>query len=90
MAEKGDKAKLCAMAVSYHDGTLGVGELSEMPAPPGASQTAAFTINVKALTTGEDLASMGQIIIDRALDIARGGDGRIKHRLTTGSGANGR
>jgi len=76
LAEAGDAAMLCAMAVSYHDGTLGVGELAKIQAPPGASQTAAFGINVKAVTKGGPFPERAQLLIDRAIDIARGGDGR--------------
>ena len=76
LAESSDPAKLCAMAVSYHDGTLGVGELSKIQAPAGASQTAAFGVNVKAVTKGGPFSERAQALIDRGIDIARGGDGR--------------
>lgn len=68
----------CALGVMYADGTLGPGALGEHPAPPGAASVAAFAMNVEAL--GTRMAVFDdyiQVLIDRALDIGRGGDGRI-------------
>lgn len=73
-----DETKHCALAVQFHDGTLGPGDLAEHPAPPGGSEVNAFAMNVIALTaSGKPLAEAAGPLIERALDIARGGSGRI-------------
>ena len=68
----------CALGIMYADGTLGPGAMAEHLAPPGAASVAAFAMNVDAL--GSRIAVFDdyvQVLIDRALDIGRGGDGRI-------------
>ncbi|QHQ36545.1 DUF6931 family protein [Algicella marina] len=76
IAELDDDAQLCATAVAYSDDTLGPGELSKYPAPPGASQMAAFGVNMKALALhGDEMEMFADRLIDRAVDIARGGNG---------------
>jgi len=73
-----DDTKHCALAVQFHDGTLGPGDLAEHPAPPGGSEVNAFAMNVLAITkSGKLLPEAAGPVIDRALDIARGGSGRI-------------
>jgi hypothetical protein len=73
-----DETVHCATAVLYADGTLGPGDLSEYPAPAGAAETSAFAMNVVALGELSDKFDMHvQVLIDRALDIARGGNGKI-------------
>ncbi|MEM9343573.1 MAG: hypothetical protein AAGA87_11060 [Pseudomonadota bacterium] len=68
----------CATGVLYATDTLGPGELKEYPAPPGVGAVSAFTMNILALRAhGEDMERYQQRIIDRALDIARGGNGRL-------------
>ncbi|SEK03271.1 hypothetical protein SAMN05444007_11266 [Cribrihabitans marinus] len=68
-----------AMAVVYAEGTLGPGELSEMPAPPGGSQIMALMVNVDALKARREESKVyTQLVIDRAVDIARGGNGKIE------------
>lgn len=68
-----------AMSVLYSDGTLGPADLSEFPAPAGAAETCAFVMNVVALNKKPDkFQEYGQFLIDRAVDIARGGNGRLK------------
>ena len=75
--ESDDDVSLCATSALFADGTLGPGELSHHPAPPGASETAAFGINVMALgTRSRDFTAEATRLIDRALNIARGGNGR--------------
>lgn len=67
----------CAMAVLYADGTLGPGDLAQFPAPAGASETAAFAMNMVALGELSDkFEEHGQLLIDRALNIGRGGSGK--------------
>lgn len=68
----------CAWAVTYHDGTLGPGDLRQYPAPAGAAESAAFAMNMVALGHLSDkFEEHGYILIERALDIARGGNGRV-------------
>lgn len=72
-----DETVHCATAVLYADGTLGPGDLAEYPAPAGAAETSAFAMNVVALGELSDKFDVHvQVLIDRALDIARGGSGK--------------
>ncbi|EBA14509.1 hypothetical protein RSK20926_01527 [Roseobacter sp. SK209-2-6] len=67
----------CALAVLYADGTLGPGDLKQYPAPAGASEAAAFAMNMVALGQLSDkFEEHGQVLVERALDIARGGNGQ--------------
>ncbi|RDC74061.1 hypothetical protein DLJ49_05135 [Rhodovulum sp. 12E13] len=73
-----DDTVLCAEAVLYADGTLGPGDLAEHPAPAGACEVLAFVMNLKAMGEHEgDPMAYGRVLVDRAVDIARGGNGRI-------------
>jgi hypothetical protein len=73
-----DDTKHCAMAVLYHNGTLGPGELSHHAAPAGGAETMAFAMNAVAIgRSGKPLEVAAALLIDRALDIARGGSGRV-------------
>lgn len=73
-----DETVHCATAVLYADGTLGPGDLAEYPAPAGAAETSAFAMNVVALGELSDkFDAHVQVLIDRALDIARGGNGSV-------------
>lgn len=75
----------CAISLMYADGTLGPGDLAQYPAPAGASETAAFAMNMVALGELSDrFEEHVQVIIDRAVDIARGGSGRIEARAAEG------
>lgn len=68
----------CALAVLYADGTLGPGDLAQYPAPAGASETAAFAMNMVALGELSDTFEEHiQLLIDRALNIGRGGNGKV-------------
>jgi hypothetical protein len=78
-AEQDDDTVYCAMAALYADGTLGVGETANYPAPPNGVSAAVFAMNLIALRANADrMASFLEILIDRAVDIARGGNGRIE------------
>ena len=69
----------CAISVLYADGTLGPGDLAQYPAPAGAAEAAAFAMNMVALGELSDrFEEHGQLLIDRALDIARGGNGQLE------------
>lgn len=73
-----DETVHCATAVLYADGTLGPGDLAQYPAPAGAAETSAFAMNVVALGELSDkFEEHVQVLIDRALDIAKGGSGRV-------------
>ncbi len=75
--ESDDDMSLCATSALFADGTLGPGELSHHAAPAGAAETAAFGMNVMALgALSRDFTLEANRLIDRALDIARGGNGR--------------
>jgi hypothetical protein len=84
-AEPDDETTLCATAVVMHDGKLGGGELAHYDAPPGGRATMIFGMNVKSLGTAtpEDFAAHKELLIDRALDIARGGNGRLESRASS-------
>ena len=79
LASGEDETVHCATAVQFADGTLGVGDLAEHQGPPGACETLAFAMNVVALgTRADDFEAFGAHLVDRALDVARGGSGRIE------------
>lgn len=77
LAEMDDDTVLCAVAVVFSDDTLGPGNLAQYQAPAGASQSAAFGINIMAMTRGADIDGTARLLIERAIDIARGGNGNI-------------
>lgn len=73
-----DPTMLCAMAASMSDGRLGPGDLAQYEAPPGGSATAVFGMNMLALSeNSDDFFHKVQVLIERALDIARGGNGSV-------------
>lgn len=78
-ADPDDDTTLCATAVSMHDGKLGDGELAQYDAPPGGSATAIFGMNLKSLgsVAPENFTAHYELLVERALDIARGGNGRL-------------
>lgn len=83
-----DDTKHCAQAVQWHDGTLGPGDLAQHAAPPGGSEVSAFAMVIVAIgKSGKMLDVVGPLMIDRALDIARGGSGQIKLAEKTTEGA---
>ena len=77
-AHNEDETVLCAMAATFADGTLGPGEFEDYEAPPGAVGGAAFGMALTSLFHDEDQVEMrGHWLLERALDIARGGNGRV-------------
>ena len=76
-ADIDDETTLCGLCALYHDDTLGPGELSKLMGPTGATQAAAFGMNIKALGQGDSIPETADVLIDRALEIARGGNGKI-------------
>lgn len=74
----GDKTAPAATAALYAPGNLGPGDMSEIEAPPGIVSTCAFGVNLRTLkAAGGNPNDQFQVIIDRALDIARGGNGTL-------------
>ncbi|WP_109465060.1 DUF6931 family protein [Albibacillus kandeliae] len=74
-----DDTTNCANAVVYSDGTLGPGDLAQYPAPAGAAELHAYAMNMVALNMLSDkFDAQIQLMIDRAVDIARGGNGHVK------------
>lgn len=71
----------CAMAALYFDGTLGPGDLAQYPAPAGVAEAAAFGMNMVALGELSDkFEEHCVVLVDRAVDIARGGNGHLDAR----------
>lgn len=78
-ADQDDDTAYCAMAALYADGTLGPGEMNQHPAPPNGVSAAVFAMNLIAMRA--NVARMQpylDILIDRGLDIGRGGNGRVE------------
>lgn len=72
-----DDLSLCATAAVFADGTMGAGDLSKLPAPPGASEAAVFAMNIMCIARlAKQFETEADRLIDRALDIAQGGNGR--------------
>lgn len=79
VAEIGDDTVHCAMGVMYADDTLGTGDMAQYQAPPGAAAISAFAMNVEALVAHKDnWDAQLATLIDRGLDIARGGSGKAR------------
>ena len=78
-AEQDDDTAYCAMAALYADGTLGPGEMNQYPAPPNGASAAVFAMNLIAMRANVDRMQVFlDILIDRGLDIARGGNGKAE------------
>lgn len=91
MAEPEDDTALCAQAVAMADGTLGPGDLAQYEAPPGAVQTLVFGMNLVSMGRAEAEAFEDRIatLIERGLDIARGGNGRLPGEAGSGGAIGG-
>jgi len=77
VADPGDDQALCGTAAYYGDGTLGLGELADQPAPPGIVAAMALAQNFFCLKGRDDDQEHMLVLIERGLDIARGGNGRV-------------
>ncbi len=78
LADASDDTTNCATAVLFFDGTLGPADLAEHPAPAGAAEVSVWMMNMIAWGhVAETMDEMAQVLIERALDIARGGSGQI-------------
>ncbi|MEM6372384.1 MAG: hypothetical protein AAF727_06345 [Pseudomonadota bacterium] len=74
----GDKTAPCATAAYYAPGNLGEGDMADIAAPVGVVSACCFGMNLKILKVGPLPERCFQVAIDRALDIARGGNGKIQ------------
>lgn len=74
----GDKSAACATAAYYAPGNLGEGDMADIAAPVGVVSACCFGMNLKTLKVGPSPDRCFQVTIDRALDIARGGNGKIQ------------
>lgn len=72
-----DDTALVATAALYAPGNMGTGDMAEHPAPPAAVAACVFGINIKTLGLAEDMMLQMHWVIDRAADIARGGNGKV-------------
>lgn len=78
-ADMDDDTTFCAMAALYADGTLGPGEMNQTPAPVNGVSAAVFAMNLLSMKMNVERMQVHlDILIDRALDIARGGNGRVQ------------
>lgn len=79
LADVDDDTVLCAMAAAYADGTMGEGDLARAEAPPNAVPAAVLGMNMKSVSALSDTDEKHvETLIARALDIARGGNGRLE------------
>ena len=83
----GDPTAPCATAAYYAPGNLGLGDMQDHPAPVGIVAACAFGLNLKTVKLGPDPKSRFQLIIDRAVDIARGGNGKVELAEANSEGA---
>ena len=77
MADIDDETVLCATSVVFCDDKLGPGDLAQYDGPPGAAAAAVFAMNIKALEFGAGIKETADVLIDRAVEIARGGNGQL-------------
>ncbi len=78
-ADPGDKTVLSATAALYAPGNLGDSEeMKDIPAPVGIVANCAFGMNLKSLKVDKNPEARLDLLIDRAIDIARGGNGKIE------------
>ena len=74
-----DDTVFCAMAASFADGTMGPGEYEDYDAPPGAVGGAVFGLLLITLfDENADPETRGALLLQRGLNIARGGNGQIE------------
>ena len=78
LAEPDDPTAACAHCAVVAEGKLGPGDMADMDAPPQLAASLALVMAVDAADQyAEDIEGHLETIIDRALDIARGGSGRL-------------
>lgn len=77
-AEVNDDTVHCASAVVWFDGTLGPADLAQFPAPAGGAEMSVFAMAIIAWCRDDvQMDAMGEVLVERALDIARGGSGNF-------------
>lgn len=77
-ADSDDDTVYPAMAALYGDGSLGVGDLEEMPAPANGVATMVLTMNMISAQAHADIFEMHlRHLAARGIDIARGGNGNV-------------
>lgn len=75
-ASPDDLTNFCGHACMTWDGKMGPEELHALDAPPGASETYALVMNIHAMVLDPSSPETRvNILIERALSIARGGQG---------------
>lgn len=77
VADMDDDTALVATAALYAPGNMGPGKMAEYPAPPAAVSACAFAMNMTTIGDMKDPLGHLQWLIDRAVDIARGGNGKV-------------
>ncbi len=78
VADMDDDTALAATAALYAPGNMGPGDMAEYPAPPAAVSACAFAMNMTTIGDMEDPLGHMHWLIDRAADIARGGNGKVE------------
>lgn len=74
-----DDCDLCASAVIFAKGTMGPGILDDYPDPAGAFGTLIWAMQMNVVQANPDTAEeTGDRLLERGLDIARGGSGRLE------------
>jgi len=78
-AKPADEATECATAALFAKGTMGTGDLDQHDAPPDVRELCVFGMIARSLVH-EPSANprKAEILVERALDIARGGNGRVE------------
>lgn len=77
-----DDTALVASAALYAPGSLGLGDMAEHAAPAGAVGACVFGMTAAAMGAVPDPLGHLHVLIDRGLDIARGGNGRVPTNQT--------
>ncbi|WP_299654860.1 hypothetical protein [uncultured Tateyamaria sp.] len=78
-AKQDDDTVFCAMAACFADGTMGPGEFDDHAAPNGAVGAAVYSMLLIALYADEaTVAERSALFLERGLNIARGGNGKIE------------
>lgn len=79
-ADPVDDTTPCAQAALYAKGTMGTGLLDDMPTKPGFAGLFVYRMVLSAWSLAkapEEKVATGRRLVDQALDIARGGNGRV-------------
>ncbi len=86
VAKPFDDTSLCAMVAVYASGSFGPDELEEAVVPPGVFGNIVLGMLLTSLGAAPaDEFDRGQVLIDRGLDIARGGNGRVDKASQAGA-----